>query len=100
MVPLEHYLYLGGFLFVCGLAVVISKRNAIVVLMGIELMLTAANLNLVAFSRYDAAHLGGQMFVLFILVVAAAETAVALAIVMLLHKHFKTVDLDEIKELK
>ena len=100
MIPIEHFLYLAAFLFVVGLAVVITKRNAIVVLIGIDLMLAATNINLVVFSKFDPYKLQGQMFAVFILVVAAAETAVALAIVMMLYKHYKTVDLDEIKELK
>ena len=92
-------LIVAALLFSIGLAVVVVKRHAIVVLMGIELMLNAANLNLVAFSQYDPDRLQGQMMTLFVLVVAAAEAAVALAIVLQVYRHFRTVQLDEINEL-
>lgn len=92
------YLLLSAFLFSVGLAIVITKKNAILVLMGIELMLNASNLNLIAMSRvygYD-----GQFMALFVIVVAAAEAAVALAIVLKVYHHFNTVDLDKINQLK
>lgn len=92
-------LIVAALLFSIGLAVVVVKRHAIVVLMGVELMLNAANLNLVAFSQYDPNRLQGQMMTLFVLVVAAAEAAVALAIVLQVYRHFRTVQLDEINEL-
>lgn len=92
-------LIVAALLFSIGLAIVVVKRHAIVVLMGVELMLNAANLNLVAFSQYDPDRLQGQMMTLFILVVAAAEAAVALAIVLQVYRHFRTVQLDEINEL-
>lgn len=97
--PLSPYLILSALLFSIGLAVAITKRNAIMVLMGIELMLNAANLNLVAFSRHDAS-LAGQMFTLFVIVVAAAEAVVALAIILRVYQHFKSINLDEIQDLK
>lgn len=97
--PLSYFLLASGLLFSMGLGVVVVKRNAIVVLMGVELMLSAANLNLVAFSRHDPA-LQGQLFGLFVIVVAAAEAVVALAIVLLVYRHFRTVHLDEVSELK
>ncbi len=92
-------LIVAALLFSIGLAVVVVKRHAIVVLMGVELMLNAANLNLVAFSQYDPDRLQGQMMTLFVLVVAAAEAAVALAIVLQVYRHFRTVQLDEVNEL-
>lgn len=92
-------LIVAALLFSIGLAVVVVKRHAIVVLMGVELMLNAANLNLVAFSQYDPDRLQGQMMTLFVLVVAAAEAAVALAIVLQVYRHFHTVQLDEVNEL-
>lgn len=92
-------LIVAALLFSVGLAIVVVKRHAIVVLMGVELMLNAANLNLVAFSQYDPDRLQGQMMTLFVLVVAAAEAAVALAIVLQVYRHFRTVQLDEINEL-
>lgn len=95
-VPLEHILLLSAILFSLGVLAVITKRHAIVVLMGIELIFNAANLNLVAFSRYDPTLLQGQVFALFVMVVAAAEAAVALAIVLRVYKHFKTANLNQI----
>jgi NADH:ubiquinone oxidoreductase subunit K len=100
MIPLEHYLYTGALLFCIGMVVIITKRNAIVVLMGIELILNAANLNLIAFSQYDPERLQGQVFALFVIVVAACEAAVALAIVLRVYQYYQTIHLDEVSELK
>ena len=100
MIPIQHYLILSAILFSIGIMVVIVKKNAIVVLMGIELILNAANINLVAFSQFDKALTEGQFFALFVIVVAAAEAAVGLAIIIKVYEHFKTVDLDQINELK
>ncbi len=98
-IPINLFLLLGALLFSIGLAIVIVKRHTIVVLMGIELMLNAVNINLIAFSRNDPS-LQGQSMSLFVLVVAAAEAVVVLAIVLLVYKHFKSVNLDEFSELK
>ncbi|MFT6971372.1 MAG: NADH:ubiquinone oxidoreductase subunit K [Candidatus Endobugula sp.] len=98
--PIDVLLYLGAALFCIGLAVVVTRKNAIAVLIGIELMLNAANLNLVAFSRFDSDELQGQVFALFVITVAAAEAAVALAIVVKVYQYFQTADLDQINELK
>lgn len=95
-IPLEHILLLSAVLFSLGVLAVITKRHAIVVLMGIELIFNAANLNLVAFSRYDPTLLQGQLFALFVMVVAAAEAAVALAIILRVYQHFKTANLNQI----
>jgi NADH:ubiquinone oxidoreductase subunit K len=95
-IPLEHILLLSAALFSLGLLAVITKRHAVVVLMGIELIFNAANLNLVAFSRYDPLLMQGQMFSLFVIIVAAAEAAVALAIVLRVYQHFKTANLNQI----
>jgi NADH:ubiquinone oxidoreductase subunit K len=100
MLPLENILILSAFLFSIGLIIIITKRNIVVVLMGIELILNAANLNLVAFSQYDAEKLQGQTFALFVMVIAAAEAAVGLAILLLVYRHFKTANLDEISQMK
>ena len=100
MVPVEHFLYVGAALFCIGMIIIITKRNAIVVLMGVELILNAANINLVAFSRYDATLLQGQLFALFVIVVAAAEAAVALAIILRIYHYYQTVHLDQLNELK
>jgi len=100
MIPLEHFLILGALLFSIGMAVIISRKNAIVVLMGIELVFNAANINLVAFSQYDPKMLQGQMFALFVIVVAAAEVAVGLAIILRVYQFYKTSSLDRINQLK
>lgn len=102
MQPVDSYLFLlvGTALFSIGLAVVVLKRHVIVVLMGIELMLNGVNVNLVAFSQYDPNRVQGQMLALFVMVVAAAESAVALAIVVQVYRHFKTAQLDELNSMK
>jgi NADH-quinone oxidoreductase subunit K len=99
MVPLQSYLVLSAIQFIIGAFGVVSRRNAIIVFMSIELMLNSVNLTLVAFS----AHLGdvtGQMLVFFVMTVAAAEAAVGLAIVIALFRRKQTVNLDEINILK
>jgi len=100
MIPLEHYLLLSALLFSIGLAIVIIKKNAIVVLIGIELILNAANINLVAFSQYDASRLQGNIFALFFIVIAAAEAAVAMAIVLKVYNFYKTSNLDEVNAMQ
>ena len=82
MINIQDYLYLSAFLFSIGLMIIIVKRNAIMVLLGIELLLNAANLNLVAFNTLYTDRLDGQMFSLFVIVVAVCEAAVGLAIVL------------------
>ncbi len=99
-IPTAHFLILAAALLAIGMALVLVKKNAIMVLMGIELMLNAANINLVAFSRQDAHQLQGQLMAMFVLVVAAAEASIALAMVIKVFYHFKTLDLDELSELK
>ena len=100
MFPIEHFLYLSAFLFSIGLAVVIVKRNAIMVLLGIELMLNASNLNLIAFNQSQPGLFSGQMFALFVIVVAVCEAAVGLAIVLRVYKYYQSSVPDEIAELK
>lgn len=97
--PLAYILILSAFLFSVGLAVVLVKKNAIVILMGIELMLNAANLNFAAAST-KFGTMDGQIFSLFVIVVAAAEAAVGLAIVVKIYQHYKTVDMDKVNKLK
>lgn len=96
---LEDFLLLGAFLFVIGLMIMITKRNVIMILMGIELMLNAANVNLVAFAQYDP-ELRGQLFSLFVIMIAAAEAAIALAIVLQVVRAFRSSDIDEFSKLK
>ena len=100
MFPIEHILYLSAFLFSIGLMIIIIKKNAIMVLLGIELMLNAANLNLIAFNQLQPALFTGQIFSLFVIVVAVCEAAVGLAIVLRMYKHYQTSVLSEISELK
>lgn len=100
--PIEHVLILGAILFSIGLYVALSKRNAIGVLMGIELMLNAVNVTFLAFSRYvDSVNpLDGQVFAIFVITVAAAEAAVALALAVSIYSHRETVNIDEIDLLR
>jgi NADH:ubiquinone oxidoreductase subunit K len=100
-VGLNSYLILGALLFVCGALCMAMKRNAIGVLMGVELVLNGANINFVAFARYNPAfEIEGQVFALFVIVMAAAEAAVALAIVLNFYNNHLTVDVDTAEELK
>src|SRR5437660_7333645 len=100
-IGLEHYLVLGAVLFVCGALCMANKRNAIGVLMGVELVLNGANINLVAFGRYNPAfEMEGQIFALFVIVLAAAEAAIALAIVLNFYNNHMTVDVDTAEDLK
>jgi len=101
VIGLTHYLVLGALLFVCGVACMAVKRNAIGVLMGVELVLNGANVNFVAFARYSPTfRLEGQAFALFVIVMAAAEAAVALAIVLNFYNNHTTVDIDTAEELR
>jgi NADH-quinone oxidoreductase subunit K len=97
---LTHFLIISGLLFSLGLFAVVTRRNAIMVLMGIELMLNAANINFVAFSRYVASSLDGQIVAVFVIILAASEVAIALAIVLNIYQNFNTVNVDEINQLK
>lgn len=100
-VGLVHYLVLSAILFAIGLYGVFAKRNAIVILMCIEIMLNAVNIALVAFSRYIVPlALTGQVFAIFILVVAAAEVAVGVAIIMSIYRRRRTIEADKIDLMK
>jgi NAD(P)H-quinone oxidoreductase subunit 4L len=100
-VGLTHYLVLSAILFTIGLYGALSKRNAIVILMCIEIMLNAVNIAMVAFSRYiTPLALTGQVFAIFILVVAAAEAAVGVAIIMGIYRNRKTIDTNKIDLMK
>ena len=102
MTPLSGYLILSALLFAVGLAGAVTRRNAIIVLIGIELMLNAANLNFIAFWRYgpNPEALTGILFVLFSIGVAAAEAAVGLALIIAIFRHYKTTNVDQINSLK
>ncbi len=100
MISLSHYLILGGLLFALSvMGIFLNRKNIIILLMAIELMLLAVNMNFVAFSHYlgDAA---GQVFVFFILTVAAAESAIGLAILVVLFRNMKTINVDDLDQLK
>jgi NADH-quinone oxidoreductase subunit K len=100
-IGLNHYLLLGALLFVCGAICMATKRNAIGVLMGVELVLNGATVNFVAFAHFNPAfEVEGQIFALFVIVMAAAEAAVALAIVLNFYNNHLTVDVDTAEELK
>jgi NADH-quinone oxidoreductase subunit K len=93
MIPtLSHYLAVAAMLFALGLFTVLTRRNAVAVLMGVELMLNGSNINLVAFNKFVVGGLTGQTFALFVIVLAAAEAAVGLAIVLSIFHTFKTID--------
>jgi NADH-quinone oxidoreductase subunit K len=98
-VPLNHYMLLCSLLFVIGVAGVLIKRNALVIFMSIEIMLNSINLLLVAFSVHynDSA---GQLFVFFVMIVAAAEVAVGLALVVMVYRHTHSIDIDFLNKLK
>lgn len=99
-VTLTHYLVVSSILFALGLGAVLSRKNAIMVLMGIELILNSANINFVAFFRYGSFNVNGQVIALFVIVLAAAEAAIALAIVLNIYKNFANINVDEIANLK
>jgi len=98
-VPMEYYLVLSAFMFIVGVAGVLTRRNAIVVFMSIELMLNSANLSLITFSSFMGNPVG-QLFVFFVMTVAAVEAAVGLAIIIALFRNKQTVNIDEINILK
>jgi NADH:ubiquinone oxidoreductase subunit K len=102
MTPLAAFLIVAALVFAVGLAISLTRRNAILVLIGIELMLNAANLNLIAFWRFGTHPelLTGMMFAIFSIAVAAAEAAVGLGLVIAYHRHSKTTDLDAMTRMK
>lgn len=98
-IPIEYYLILSAFMFIVGVTGVLTRRNAIIVFMSVELMLNSANLTLVAFSSYLGNSVG-QLFVFFVMTVAAAEAAVGLAIIIAIFRNKLTMNIDEINILK
>ncbi len=99
-VGLTHFLIVSAILFSLGIYGIVTRKNAVMVLMGIELVLNSANINFVAFAKYGNFGLGGQIIALFVIVLAAAEAAIALAIVLNIYKTFTNVNVDEIDKLK
>lgn len=100
MFPVVHALYVAAFLFALGLFIIVTKRNTIMVLLGIELLLNASNLNLVAFNQLRPGTVDGQMFVLFVIIVAVCEAAVGLAIILQVYQYFHTSAPDSVSEIK
>ena len=100
MLSLSAFLVLSILIFSLGIFLVLSRRNAIMALMGVELILNAANINFVAFAQHDKIDLDGQMAALFVMVLAAAEVAVALAIILQVYRRYGNIDLGIISKLK
>jgi len=100
MDSLQIYLILAAILFSLGMFAVITSRNAIAVLMGVELILNGANLNFIAFARFGGMNISGHIFALFVIVLAAAEVAVALAIIINIYQNFNSINVDEAQDLK
>ena len=99
MIGLRAYLLLSGILFSIGVVGITTNRNVLKILLSLELLLAASNLSFVAFSRFNGDYTG-QLIVFFVILVAAAEVAIGLAIIVLIYRHFSTIQADELKELK
>ena len=99
-IGLTHYLFVAAVLFAAGLFTMMTKRNAIGILIGVELVLNAANINLVAFSRYQTGAPDGHMFAVFVILLAAAEAAIGIAIFMNFYNTLQTIDVDRGDELR
>ncbi len=97
---LTHFLIISALLFSMGIYAILTRRNAVMVLMGIELVLNAANINFITFSRYTTGAFDGQVVAIFVIILAAAEVAIALAIVLNIYQNFNTVNVDDINQLK
>ena len=99
-IGLNHFLIISSVLFSLGIFGIVTRKNAVMVLMGIELVLNAANINFIAFAKFGNFGLNGQLMALFVIVLAASEAAIALAIVLNIYKTFSTVNVDEVNTLK
>ena len=99
-VGLNHFLVVSTLLFSMGIYAIVTRKNAIQVLMGVELILNSANINFIAFTRFGNFGLQGHLIALFVIVLAAAEAAIALAIVLNIYKTLSTVNIDEVDNLK
>jgi len=97
---LTHFLVVSSLLFGLGLFAVVTRKNAIMLLMGIELILNSANINFIAFAKYGGLGLDGQIISIFVIILAAAEAVIALAIILNIYHNFKTVNVDEVDSLK
>jgi NADH-quinone oxidoreductase subunit K len=99
-IGLNHFLVISSILFCLGIFGIVTRKNAVMVLMGIELILNSANINFIAFARYGNFGFQGQLIALFVIVLAAAEAAIALAIVLNIYKTFSNINVDEIDKLR
>ena len=99
MIGIEHYILLSGILFAIGVVGVTTSRNVLKIFLSLELLLAASNLAFVAFSKFNGDYTG-QLIVFFVILVAAAEVAIGLAILVLIYRHFNTIQADELKDLK
>ena len=97
---LEHFLIVGLLVFALGLYTVLTRKNAIGILMGIELILNAANINYIAFARYGGTSIDGQVFAIFVIMLAAAEAAIGLAIVLGIYQNFDSIDVEATDSLR
>ena len=100
MDTLSNYVLISAILFSLGLFGVITRRNGVAVLMGVELILNSANVNFLAFARFGGMNMSGHVYALFVIVLAAAEAAVALAIIINIFNNFRTINVDDVSELK
>jgi NADH-quinone oxidoreductase subunit K len=99
-IGLHHYLFVALIVFLSGLFTVLTRRNAIGVLMGVELILNSANINYIAFARYGSGGYDGQIFSIFVIMLAAAEAAIGLAIVLGIYRTFQTIDVENVDSLR
>jgi NADH-quinone oxidoreductase subunit K len=98
-IGLIHYLIISAILFSLGMFTIITRKNAIMVLMGLELVLNSANINFIAFARYGGMNIEGHIAAIFVIILAAAEAAIALAIILNIYQNFKHVNVDEVDTL-
>lgn len=100
MIPLNAFLITAAVIFVLGIVTILFKKNAVGVLMGVELILNAVNLNFIAFARYIDHHINGQIVALFVIILAAAEAAIALAIILNIYRTRTTIDVTRIDNMR
>ncbi|MGB9773904.1 MAG: NADH-quinone oxidoreductase subunit NuoK [Bacteroidota bacterium] len=99
-ITLFHYLFVSSILFGLGIFGIVTRKNAVMVLMGIELVLNSANINFLAFAKFGGLNMAGQAAAVFVIILAAAEAAIALAIILNIYQNFQTVNVDEVDKLK
>ena len=98
-IGLNHYLILGAIVFSLGLYTVLTRRNAISVLMGVELILNSANINYVAFAHFSSGSVDGQVYAIFVIMLAAAEAVIGLAVILAIYQNLRTIDVDAAETL-